>query len=79
MRDSGKTAWNPLYSPNRSFASGPNPGVDDPDPLLLAQWRTRSNLGSWGTRIRTGIASIVRPGVLPLDDPPFLSRLRAAS
>src|SRR5690606_29822473 len=30
-RDSGKTAWNPLYVPDRSFASGPNPGVDDRD------------------------------------------------
>src|SRR4051812_23377737 len=30
-RDSGKTAWNPLYKPEWSFASGPNPGVCDPD------------------------------------------------
>lgn len=62
---------------NGHSTSGPNPGVGDRGPARLPPGRSHW-FGS-GRRIRTGISTLVGAGVLPLDEPRELCRLRAAT
>jgi hypothetical protein len=69
--DSGKSGPRMIYGQNGQSSRGQSgSGDQEPGcgntlaPLIRAYW---------GTRIRTGIAATVTPGVLPLDHPPNLS------
>jgi hypothetical protein len=71
LRNSGKESQKSLYC-RWSLLRGEIPEAVIAGAGPFADGLSAAYSGSWGARIRTGIAATVTPGVLPLDQSPGL-------